>query len=210
MIVAFDCCGGWACDLCDSILTPNAILALGSVRQAWLFQQSTTINNDCCVWLLETIMVAVRLRDNLWPNRNIQFKYPCHALQTTGMFCKVYAIVQQALLSILLLLLLRYTWGRFISRSHTIPPSLLEKGGCKNYWMVIHSELKPSSACDAMSSGPLFEPLWILDSDHQNTSRMRNRLPFSCMEVWQDCPSAILVSDFNTQMEPYPVISKLF
>ena len=92
----------------------------------------------------------------------------------------------------------------------TISPSLLEKGGCKNYWMVIHSELKPSSACNAMSSCPLFEPLWILDSDHQNTSRTRNRLPFSCMEVWQDCLSAILASDFNTQMEPYPVISKLF
>ena len=39
---------------------------------------------------------------------------------------------------------------------------------------------------------------------------MKNRLLFSCMEVWQDYPFNILVNSFNTQMIPYHIITEWF
>ena len=139
-----------------------------------------TINIDCCVYLFMTILVAMILHDNLLAR---PASISCHMLQATGMSCKVYTIVQQALWSILLPLLPRYTQGHFITRCHTIPPFLQEKIGCKNYWMVIHAKLKQSLACGSMYSGPWFKPLWTQDSGHPNTYQIKNRLLFSYIEV---------------------------
>ena len=118
---------------------------------------------DCHVWLFMTILMAMTLHDNLLARLA---SISCHVLQVTGMSCEVYTIMWQALWSILLPLLPRYTQGHFITRCHTIPPFLQKKVGCKNYWMVIHAESKQSLACSGMYSSPWSEPLWTQDSGH--------------------------------------------